>query len=114
MYGLIQALPPLMLCPPPLFFTNNSLSLCICEIEQWKQKESVIVSNENQDSLKTLLGKSPQPPDGKIVFSHPENAGHFLSHKTAGIMFFARMNIHKATDYIRTAAFNTFSSRLFS
>lgn len=36
---------------------------------------SVIVSNENQDSLKTLLGKSPQPPDEKIMSSHPENAG---------------------------------------
>jgi len=43
--------------------------------EQRKQTESVIASNENQDAIKTLLGKSPQPPDEKTVFSHPENAG---------------------------------------
>lgn len=43
---------------------------------------------KNQDSLKTLLGKSPQPPDEKVVFSHPENAGH-VYHNNSRHHFFS-------------------------
>lgn len=51
--------------------------------------ESVIVSNENQGSLKTLLGKSTQLLDEEIVFTHPENAGH-VCHKNSRPHFFTQ------------------------